>query len=138
MKVLAVVALALALTGCPQGTTVHKVTVIQHEFKATVQGFQDVDLAEFQAEAYDLALHARIEEGIQKVAQGGADLDTALAAGASNATIKVKLDAIYGFLDSILNDGVSGVKNVATKGKLEVALEGIKAIVANAEVLVTP
>lgn len=132
MKALAVVALALALTGCPQGSTVHKVTVAQHNFRFAVQAFQDAEIAEHDHQFVPDDLHLKMQLTIGKVALAGKDLDTALAAGASAADLKAKLDAIYALLDSLNADGISGIKNATSKAALEVALDSIKAIIDTA------
>ena len=115
-----------------KGTATHKVTVAQHNFRFAVQAFQDAEIAEFDKGFVPQDLHVKMQTTIQKVALGGKDLDDALAAGASATTIKAKLDAIYALLDSLNTDGVLGIKNPTTKATLEVALDGIKAIIDNA------
>jgi len=115
-----------------KGTATHKVTVAQHNFRFAVQAFQDAEIAEHDKGFVPDDLHVRMQSTIQKVALGGKDLDDALAAGASAPTIKAKLDAIYALLDSLNTDGVLSIKNPTTKASLEVALDGIKAIIDNA------
>lgn len=119
------------------GSVTHKVTVAQHDFLYTVAAFQDAEIAEHDKGFVPDDLHIKMQQGIQKVALAGKDLDTALASGASTPTIKAKLDAIYTLLDSINNDGVAGIKNTGTKATLELALSSIKAIIANAETLIS-
>lgn len=121
-----------------KGSAIHKVTAAQHNFRLTVQAFQDAEIAEHDKGFVPDDLHLAMQQGILKVALGGKDLDNALAAGADAKTIKAKLDAIYTFLDSINSDGVAGIKNVNTKAMLEIALDGIKAIIDNALVQVSP
>lgn len=121
-----------------KGSAVHKVTAAQHNFRFAVQAFQDAEVAEHDKGFVPNDLHIAMQEGIQKVALGGKDLDNALAAGADSKTIKGKLDAIYTFLDSINTDGVAGIKNPNTKAVLEIALDGVKAIIDNALTQVSP
>jgi len=121
--------LFLLLVGCPQGSTLHKVTVAQHNFRFAVQAFEDAEVAEHDKGFVPDDLHLKMQGAILKVALAGKDLDASLALGASTATIKAKLDAIYTLLDSLNSDGVLGVKSVATKAELEIALDAIKAII---------
>lgn len=130
--------LALSLSGCAawkQGTVTHKVTASQHSFKAVVQGFQDAEIAEHDKRDVNGlplvpdALHIQIQQGVQKVALAGVDLDTALVGNASAATLKAKLDNIYNLLDSINAQGIIPITNPTAKATLEIALDQVKAII---------
>lgn len=131
------VIISFALAGCPKGSVTHKVTAAQHNFRFAVQAFQDAEIAEHDKGFVPDDLHVRMQEVIQKVALGGVDLDKTLAAGASAATLKDKLDNIYTLLDSLNSDGILGIKNPTTKATLEIALDSIKAIIDGALVQVS-
>lgn len=123
----------LWMAGCAaQGTVVHKVTTIQHSFLQVVGAFQDAESAEYAQGFVPQNLHIQMETAIGKVALAGKDLDAALAANATAPDIKSRLDNIYTLLDSIQTDGLTGIKNPSTKATLEIALDGIKAIIDNA------
>lgn len=133
--------LAVSLAGCAawkSGSVTHRVTSSQHSFKDVVAGFQDAEIAAYnEKDANGISLvptdvHLKIQQTIQKVALAGVDLDTFLATNPPSAGIKVKLDAIYTLLDSIQNDGLTGIKNPTTKASLEVALGAVKAIIDGA------
>lgn len=131
---LLVLALSLALTssGCAawkQGTVTHKVTALQHSFKAVVAGFQDAEIAEHDKGFVPNDLHLQIQQGIQKVATAGVDLDTYLASNAPAAGLKAKLDNIYVLLDTIATQGILPITNPTTKATLEIALDQVKAII---------
>jgi hypothetical protein len=135
MKIFAALVLAVALGGgCAAmngGTVTHKVTVAQHGFLSVITGFQDAEIAEHDKGASFISddTHVRIQTIIQKVALGGKDLDTTLAAGgATSTTIKAKIDAIYALLTLLETDGLTGVKNPSSKAILEIALNQIKAV----------
>ena len=139
------VLLAVSLNGCAawkSGSVTHKVTASQHSFKDVVAGFQDAEIAAHQQRdpnglpLVPDGIHLQIQQTIQKVALAGVDLDTFLATNPPSAGIKVKLDAIYTLLDSIQNDGLTGIKNPTTKASLEVALGAVKAIIDGALVQV--
>jgi len=117
--------------GCIKGSATHKVTVGQHTLREAVGAFQDVEIAEFNKRFIPANVHLRIQSTIQKIALAGVDLDTAVASGATAIDAKAKFDAIYTLLDSLNTDGVLGIKNPTTKQALEVALDGIRAIVDN-------
>ena len=130
---LVVISISRDMTGCAvRGTVVHKVTVAEHNFRFTVQAFQDAEIAAHNQALVPDDLHLKMQGAILKIALAGKDLDDSLAAGASTPTIKAKLDAIYSLLDSLNSDGVLGVKNPTTKATLEIALDSIKAIIDNA------
>lgn len=135
MKALATVLLAFALTGCAamkSGTVTHKVTASQHSFKDVVGGFQDAEIAEHDKGAVPDDLHIQMQQGIQKVALAGVDLDTALASNASAATLKAKLDTMYALVDSISTQGLTGIKNPNSKAILEIALNQVKTLIDGA------
>jgi hypothetical protein len=111
------------------GTLTHKVTASQHSFKSAVQGFQDAEIAEHEKGFVPNDLHIQMQGVIQKVALAGVDLDGALAANATSATIKAKLDGIYTLLDSLESQGILGVKNANSKAILEIALNQVKTII---------
>jgi len=124
------------LTGCPKGTALHKVTVAEHNFRFTVQAFQDAEIAAHDQNTPVVIfvpddLHMKMQGTILKIALAEKDLNNSLAT-ASKSTIKAKLDAIYSLLDSLNSDGVLGVKNPTTKATLEIALDSIKAIIDSA------
>jgi hypothetical protein len=128
---------AVALAGCP-GSVVHKVTVAQHDFRIAVQAFQDTEIAlHNQGGVISDDVHIQIQTGIQKVAQAGVDLDTALASNAPTSTLKTKLDSIMALLDDLNNQGLLGVKNQNAKLALTSALLAVKGIVAGAEAWVS-
>lgn len=140
---LAVVALLIPVMLLTQafacsGTVVHKVTIAQHDFRISVQAFQDTEIVLHNQGIVPNDLHMQIQQGIQKVAQAGVDLDTALAANAPTSTLKTKLDSIMTLLDSLNNESILGVKNETAKLALTSALLAIKGIVAGAEAWVTP
>lgn len=140
MKRIAVLALALSLTGCAAmrtGSPTHRVTVAQHSLLSVVAAFEEAESAEFAKGFVPQDLHISMQRGVEKVALAAKDLDATLAtAGASNASIKVKLDAIYALLDSLNTDGILGIKNASTKSILEIALDQVKVIVDQALVQV--
>jgi hypothetical protein len=127
--------LLLVLSGCAAwktGTVTHKVTASQHTFKEAVAAFQTAEIAEHDKGFVPNDLHIQMQTVIQKVALAGVDLDTALAANASAATLKAKLDNIYTLLDSINTQGIIPITNPTTRATLAVALDAIKAIIDNA------
>jgi len=113
--------------------------VAEHSFQTAVKALQDADIAEFNNGFISADTHLTIERSIEKIAMAGKDLDSTLAtANVTNASIKVKLDAIYTLLDDLNNNGFLGVKNPTAKASLEIALDTIKTIIDNALVQVTP
>ncbi len=97
-----------------------------------VGAFEDAESAEYARGFVPIGPHLRMQTAIQKVALGFKDLDAALAANASGADLKTKLDAIYLLLDSLNSDGILGIKDAGTKATLELALDAIKAVIDNA------
>jgi hypothetical protein len=116
--------------GC-SGTNYHRLVVAEHDFKSTVQAFQDAEIAEFQSGVIDPQLHIKMQNGILQVAQGGQALSKLIQQNASPQTIQAQLNNIYGLLDTLLSEGVLHVTNPKSKATLELALDGIKALVTN-------
>lgn len=116
--------------GC-SSTNYHKMVVAEHDFKSTVQAFQDAEIAEFQAGFVDAQTHLKIQSGIINVAQGGQALATLIQQNASPQSIQAQVNTLYGFLDTLNSDGLLYVKNPKSKATLEIALDSVKAIVTN-------
>ena len=133
-RIIPVLVLALVFSGgCAAwraGSVTHKVTVAQHGFLAVITGFQDAEIAEHDKGVSFITdeTHVTIQGIIKKVAEGGRDLDASVASGSGAATIKVKIDAVYTLLNSLQNDGLTGIKNASSKAILEIALNQIKAV----------
>jgi hypothetical protein len=134
-RVLLILCCTLVLAGCP-GTLTHKVTIAQHDFRISVQAFQDTEIAVHNQGLVPDATHREIQDYIGKVALAGVDLDAALAANSPVSTLKTKLDAIVALLDQLNTQDLLGLSGNA-KLTLQAALLAIKGIITQAEVLVT-
>lgn len=133
MKTLATLILLSIITlGC-NGTQLHKATVAEHDFKVSVQGFQNVEIAEYQAGHIDAAMNQTLNAGVLQVAQTGQQVAMLLQAGQpGSALAEVRL--VDTALTNLLNDGVLHINNPTTKGELQVALEVVQGIVTQVEV----
>jgi len=121
----------LSFSGCAalrQGSTVHKVTVAQHNLLTVVTAFEDAEIAEYNSGFVPANVHLKIQQIIKEVALASKDLDSTLVENASAPTIKTKIDVIYRLLDQLQTDGLTGIKNEKTKAVLELALNQIKTI----------
>jgi hypothetical protein len=121
----------LALGGCAAwraGSVQHKVTVAQHNFLTVVTAFQDAEIAEHDQGFVPNDTHVTIQGIVKKVALAAKDLDEALIANADAATLKAKLTVIYGLLDQLQADGLTGIKNAEKKATLQLALNQIKTL----------
>lgn len=131
-----ILAVIFLLSGCPS-SAYHKMIVAEHDFDKTVSGFQNAEIAEFNAGNVPADIHNKLEQGTITVAQGGKQLATLLQQNASTQSITTELNLINVTLQNLLNDGVLQVKNAQTKANLQIALQSIQAIVTNVQTFVT-
>ena len=120
--------LTMGFPGC-KGTTTHKLTVAEHDFKSVVQAFEDAEIAEYQAGGVSPDLHQKMQNGVVSLSVAGKELATMIQTNASPVTIQTEVNAIYAILDDLLNNGVLRIVNPKSKANLELALNGIKAVV---------
>lgn len=112
------------------GSQIHKATVAEHDFKSAVQGFQNAEIAEFNAGHIDPTLHAQMQEIILKVAQGGVAITTLLQQSNTAGALQ-QITNIDTQLQTLLQNGVLAIKNPTTVTSLQTALLAVQAIVTN-------
>jgi hypothetical protein len=130
MRILAVLVLAVSLTGCPS-SAYHSAVVAEHDFTTALQSFQQAELAEHTNGRIDLAEHQRIESAVEKIATSTQVLVTALQAGANNVTVQQDFTAIGNALNTLQVDGVFNVKNAQSQNLLATLVKSIQAILQN-------
>lgn len=130
LAVLAVLILAVYAAGCPKGPY-HDAVVAEHDFTASLQAFQQAEMAEHTNGRIDDAEHRRLEAGIEKVALGAQNLVISLQKGASNITIQQNFTTVGDLLNSLVVDGVFGVKNAQSQNLLSTLIKTIQAILQN-------
>ena len=138
IRIASVILLTFVLTSgfvCT-GSQIHKATVAEHDFKTAVQGFQNVEIAEFQAGHISAAEHQTLETGIAQIANGGSTLVTLLQ-NSNGAGALTQIDNIDAALQSLLANGVLHVKNQTTAANLQIALQAVQAIVTNIQTLLS-
>lgn len=112
------------------GSQIHKATLAEHDFKVAIQGFQNAELAEFQAGHVDPATHREIAEYVTQVAQAGVQLTT-LIQQSNTAGALAQVNNVNVAIQTLLNQGVLHISNATTKASLQVALEAVQAIITN-------
>lgn len=122
-------------SGC-SGSTTHKLTAAEHDFKSVVQAFQDAEIAEYQVGGVEPALHQAIQNKIIALSVAGKELAVMIQTNASPVTIQTEVNAIYSIIDDLLDNGVLRVVNPKSRANLEIALNGIKAVINPILVLV--
>ena len=130
MRILPVLLLAVALSGCPK-TAYHDAVVAEHDFKLGVQSFQQAEMVEFQAGRIDAAEHQKLEGGIAQIGTAAQTLVTALQGGAVNTTVQQDFATVSAAVTTLLNDGVLGIKNPTSQALLKTLIQTIQAILAN-------
>jgi hypothetical protein len=118
------------------GSQLHKATIAEHDFKTTVQGFQNAEIAEFQAGHIDAALHQQIQSWILQVAEGGLAL-TKLIQSSNGAGALAEVNNINVTIQTLLNQGVLQIKNPTTVTMLETALLAVQTVITQVQVALT-
>lgn len=126
--------LTLAFVSCCAFTCsdgqVQQATLAEHDFKTSVQGFQNAEIAEFNAGHVPPDLHAQIQTAIQKIAQSAVEADKAIAAGDKNGA-QQWVSQISASVANLLKEGVIPIPNATTRAALQVALQAVSVAVDN-------
>jgi hypothetical protein len=130
-KVVPVLLLALALSGCPAGSTYHSAVVAEHDFKTGVAAFQKAEMVEFQNGRIDQAEHQKIEAGVEKIGLAAQVLVKSLQGGAANTTVQQNFATVEAAITDLLNNGVLGVKNAQSQQLLRLAIQTASDILVN-------
>jgi hypothetical protein len=139
MKIIAVLAVAVLLTGCPKATAYHDAVTAEHDFKSGVQAFQQAEIKEFQAGRIDGATHHKLEQGVEQVGIVAQVLVSSLQSGASNTTVQQNFNTVAAALNSLVTDGVVGIKDPTTVTLLTTLIKAAQDILANvASILSVP
>lgn len=136
LPLVAVLAFILCSGFVCSSSQIHQATVAEHDFKIAVMGFQNVEIAEFQAGHIEAEYHQKIQGYILQVASGGAAI-TDLLAKSDKAGALQELTSIDGIMQKLLSDGVLGVKNPTTKASLQIALQSVQAIITNIQTMLS-
>jgi hypothetical protein len=127
-RALSVIAFAvLFLAGC----TYHNLVLMEHDFEASVKALQAAETNEFTAGNIDAATHQQIEGIVLQIGQGGQQVATLLQQNASKQSILAQVTLIGNSLNTLLQQGVLGIKNPTTKQNLTVIIQSLQAILAN-------
>lgn len=122
-----IVAIGLSISGC----SYHNLVLMEHDFDSGVKALQAAEANEFQAGNLDSATHEEIESVVLQVAEGGQQVATLLKQNASKQSIVAEASIIGNSLNSLLQQGVVGIKNPTTKQNLTIIIQSLQAILAN-------
>ena len=103
---------------------IHRATVAEHDFKITVQNFQNAEIAEFMAGHVDMDLHQRMQSAILQVAMNGQALATLIQQGNTSGGLAMAQNIIV-YLQNLNDNVVSRVSNTNTETILKLALQAI-------------
>jgi hypothetical protein len=113
------------------GCTYHNLVLMEHDFEASVKALQAAETNEFTAGNIDAATHQQIEGIVLQIAQGGQQVATLLQQNASKQSILAEVTIISNSLNTLLQQGVLGIKNPTTKQNLTIIIQSLQAILAN-------
>ena len=96
----------------------------------TLQLFQSGEQLAVQNGNISAAEDVAIQGYIKQVAQAGLALDTAIKANESNPAVGTQLNNFLAAFQTLISQGVGGIKNAQTKQDLMVVLQGAEAAIA--------
>jgi hypothetical protein len=128
---LAVMLWSAMAIGCPKATAYHDAVVAEHDFKLGVASFQQAEIKEFQASRIDAATHQKLEHGVEQVGIAAQVLVSSLQSGASNTTIQQNFATVGMALNSLVTDGVAGIKDPNTVALLTAIIKTAQDILSN-------
>ena len=127
----------LLLYGCPKGSAYHDAVIVEHQAKSVVQAFQQAEIIEFNAGRIGADEHRAIEAQVEKLAIAGQALTTALQSSATQTTVLGDLQVLTQAVGDLGNTGVLGIKNEQSKAALTAAVNAIKAVLQNLQVILS-
>lgn len=128
---LAAVVLLMALSMQAFSCNYHNLVTIEHDYKSAVQALQMAEQNEFNAGSVDPATHQQIQGIILKLAEGGQAVASLLQSNASKQSIAQQVSNISAMLQTLLANGVVGVKNPTTQANLKIMIQAVMDIVNN-------
>jgi len=129
-RFLALSALAVMLCGCPSGTQQQQIAAAAQNASIAVQGFQQVEIASYQAGAVSAEDHKFIEQQLVSVAQMGKTADSCIrTATTKQGTIQCVTTAIA-TVDQLNASGALYIKSSDAKQKYQIAMTGVRTALA--------
>ncbi len=129
----AVVAIVLCITmllaGCPPGTA-QKLAQASDMFSKGLLTFQRGEQLAVQQGRISAAEDIRIQGALVRVGTAGLALNTAIRANKSALNVSTELNNVIDAVNSLIQDGVLGIKDANTKQELSLALTGAEAAIA--------
>lgn len=129
-RFLALSAVAVMLCGCPAGSNQQQIAAAAQNASIAVQGFQQVEIASYQAGAITAEDHKFIEQQLVSVAQMGKTADSCIRiATTKQGTIQCVTTAIA-TIDQLNNAGALYIKSPDAKQKYQIAMVGVRTALA--------
>lgn len=114
----------------------HRATVAEHDFKITIQNFQEAEIAEFMAGHVDVQLHTQIQSAVLQVANNGQALALLIQQGNTASGLKMAQN-ITAYLQNVNDNLLSKLVNPNTETILKLALQAIMDGMTNVETQLT-
>lgn len=127
-KVLAVVIL-LSMAGC-NASTAQKLAQASDVFSKALLTFQQGEQLAVQAGKISPSEDTAIQTALIQVGTTGQALDKAIRANESAPNVETELNNVIDAINSLIQQGVGGIKDVQTKQELQVILTGAEAAIA--------
>ena len=129
MKNLLIGLACLMMAGC-NGTTAQKLSQASVAFSQALLTFQQGEQLAVSAGKISPAEDVAIQKELVSVGQAGLALNQAIRANETAPNVSAQLDAVIVAINSLIQNGVLGVKDANTKQELQVALTGAEAAIA--------
>lgn len=128
LKSLALVAV-LILSGC-NATTAQKLSQASDVFSKSLLTFEQGEQLAVQQGRISAAEDVKIQSALVRVGTAGLALNAGIRANESAPNVSTELNAVIDAVNTLIQDGVLGIKDANTKQELSLALTGAEAAIA--------
>jgi len=119
----------LVLSGC-NATTAQKLSQASDVFSRALLVFQQGEQLAVQAGKISASEDVKIQTALVKVGTAGLALNVGIRANESAPNVSTELNAVIDAVNTLIQDGVLGIKDAQTKQELSLALAGAEAAIA--------
>jgi len=129
MKQILAVVMLLSMAAC-NASTAQKLSQASDVFSKALLTFQQGEQLAVQAGKISAAEDVKIQSALVKVGTAGLALNAGIRANESAPNVSAQLNAVIDAVNTLIQDGVLGIKDANTKQELSLALTGAEAAIA--------
>lgn len=124
-KIILVLPLLLLLVAC--NDKFRQAAQAVNDYSIALSAFQEAEITAHSQGFVDDATHKSIQGAVVKLGQGGQALSTAIRTTKSTPGTVAAVNAALDASNTLINDGLAGVKNPQTKASLTALVLGLRA-----------